>query len=234
MPFGLTNAPAALMDLMNRVFKPYLDSFVIVFIDDILVYSRSEEEHAEHLRLVLQTLGEKQLYAKCSKCEFWLEKVVFLSHVISAEGIYVDPKKVEAIIKWNSPSNVHEVYSFLGLAGYYRRFVKDFSIIASPLTKLLRKDVKFVWSQQCQNSFNALKDCLTSASVLTLPVAHLGYVVYSDASKNGLGCIWRHYLYGEKCLIHTDHKSLKYILIQKELNLRQRRWIELLKFMILL
>ncbi|XP_050233185.1 uncharacterized protein LOC126681675 [Mercurialis annua] len=178
MPFGLTNAPAAFMDLMNRVFKPYLDSFVIVFIDDILMYSRSEEEHAYRVYVLptcrtiaasltnckidkrsytcpnyailvdQKTLREKQLYAKFSKCEFWLEKVVFLGHVISAEGIYVDPKKVEAIINSNSPSNVHEVRSFLGLAGYYRRFVKDFSIIASQLTKLLRKDVKFMWSQQ--------------------------------------------------------------------------------------
>ena len=114
MPFGLTNAPAAFMDLMNRVFKPYLDTFVIVFIDDILVYSQSEEEHAEHLRIVLQTLRDKQLYAKFNKCEFWLEEVVFLGHVISAEGVYVDPKKIEAILSWKPPTSVHEVRSFLG------------------------------------------------------------------------------------------------------------------------
>ena len=182
MPFGLTNASAAFMDLMNRVFKSYLDTFVIVFIDDILVYSRSEEEHAEHLRIVLQTLRDNQLYAKFSKCEFWLEEVVFLGHVISAKGVYVDPKKIEAILSWNPPTSVHEVRSFLGLAGYYRRFVQNFSIIASPLTKLLRKNVKFVWNEECQDSFDELKACLTSASVLTLPVTGLEYVVYNDAS----------------------------------------------------
>ena len=154
MPFGLTNAPAAFMDLMNRVFKPYLDNFVIVFIDDIFVYSQSKEEHVEHLRIVLHTLRDKKLYAKFSKCEFWLEEVVFLGHVISAEGVYVDPKKIEAILNWKPPTNVHEVRSFLGLAGYYRRFVQNFSIIASPLTKLLRKNVKFAWNEECHDSFD--------------------------------------------------------------------------------
>ena len=126
MSFGLTNAPAAFMDLMNRVFKPFLDRFVIVFIDDILVYSRSEEEHAEHLRIVLQTLREHQLYAKFSKCELWLDSVAFLGHVVSREGIQVDPKKIEAVMDWQRPTTVTEVRSFLGLAGYYRRFVQDF------------------------------------------------------------------------------------------------------------
>ena len=267
MPFGLTNAPAAFMDLMQRILKHFLDQFVIIFIDDILVYSKSEEDHVKHLRQVLQTLRENKLYAKFSKCEFWLDRVVFLGHVISAEGVFVDPTKVEAIVKWEAPKNVHEVRSFLGLAGYYRRFVQNFSIIASPLTRLLRKKVPFVWSDECQRSFDTLKTCLTSAPVLTLPEEDCGFVVYSDASRSGLGCvlmqqgkviayasrqlrphelnypthdlelaavvfalkIWRHYLYGVTCQIFTDHKSLKYILSQKELNLRQRRWIELLK-----
>ena len=126
MPFGLTNAPAAFMDLMNRVFSPYLDKFVIVFIDDILVYSGSPEEHAEHLRAVLQILRECQLYAKFSKCQFWLDKVAFLGHVISEKGISVDPQKIEAIVNWKPPTNVYEVRSFLGLAGYYRKFVEGF------------------------------------------------------------------------------------------------------------
>jgi len=134
MSFGLTNAPAAFMDMMNRVFSSYLDRFVVVFIDDILVYSKTKEEHEQHLRLVLQTLREHQLYAKFSKCEFWLDRVVFLGHVISAEGVQVDPKKVEAVMDWPRPKTVTEIRSFLGLAGYYRRFVKDFSRIAAPLT----------------------------------------------------------------------------------------------------
>ena len=139
MPLGLTNAPAVFMDLMNRVFSPYLDKFVIVFIDDILVYSGNLEEHAEHLRRVLQILRERQLYATFSKCQFWLDKVAFLGHVISAEGISVDPQKIKAIVNWKPPMNVFEVRSFLGLAGYYRKFVEVFLKIATPLTNLLKK-----------------------------------------------------------------------------------------------
>ena len=131
MPFGLTNAPAAFMGLMNRVFCPYLDQFVVVFIDDILVYSKDAQEHEHHLRIVLQTMRENQLFAKLSKCDFWLKEVTYLSHIVSAEGIRVDPVKVEAIVDWHPPRNVTEVRSFLGLAGYYRRFVPGFSVIAS-------------------------------------------------------------------------------------------------------
>ncbi|KAK8609334.1 hypothetical protein V6N13_061783 [Hibiscus sabdariffa] len=267
MPFGLTNAPAAFMDMMNRVFRPFLDQFVVVFIDDILIYSRSEAEHVEHLRIVLQTLRDHRLYAKLSKCEFWLKKITFLGHVLSAEGIQVDPGKIEAIVSWKQPKNVSEIRSFLGLAGYYRRFVEGFSIIVSPLTKLLKKDVLFVWTEAQQASFEKLKEALTQAPVLVQPESGKDFAVYSDASHSGLGCVlmqegrviayasrqlrphelnypthdlelaavvfalkvWRHYLYGERCYIYTDHKNLKYLLTQKELNLRQRRWLELLK-----
>ncbi|KAA3466199.1 RNA-directed DNA polymerase-like protein [Gossypium australe] len=119
MPFGLTNAPAIFMDLINQIFRLYLDRFVVVFIDDILIYSRDESGHAEHLRIVLQTLRDKQLFAKFSKCEFWLQKVGFLGHIISAEGIQVDPSKIFTVIVWKPPRNVSEDKSFLGLAGYY-------------------------------------------------------------------------------------------------------------------
>ncbi|KAG8472702.1 hypothetical protein CXB51_034564 [Gossypium anomalum] len=185
MPFELTNAPAVFMDLMNRIFRQYLDRFVVVFIDDILVYSRDETEHAEHLRLVLRILRDKQLYAKFSKCEFWLREVSFLGHVVSASGIRVDPNKISAILNWKPPRNITEVRSFLGLAGYYRRFVKGFLMIATPMTKLLQKDVKFEWTEKCQKSFDQLKTYLTEAPILVQPESGKEFVIYSDASHLG-------------------------------------------------
>ena len=143
MPFGLTNAPAAFIDLMNRVFKDYLDQFVIVFINDILVYSHSMMEHAKHLRIVLNLLKDKELYAKFKKCEFWLEKVAFLGNVVLKDGISIDSSKLEAVSNWARPTTLIEVGSFLGLAGYYRKFVKGFLKITLPLTNLTRKNIKF-------------------------------------------------------------------------------------------
>ncbi|KAI3790633.1 hypothetical protein L2E82_03826 [Cichorium intybus] len=169
MPFGLTNAPAVFMDLMNRVCKPFLDRFVIVFIDDILAFSKSEAEHEVHLREVMRTLKNEQLYAKLSKCDFWLREVQVLGHVVSAEGIKVDPAKIEAVMKWEPPKTPTEVRSFLGLAGYYRRFIQDFSKIAVPLTQLTRKEVKFVWGEKQQEPFEILKKKLCEALVLSLP-----------------------------------------------------------------
>ncbi|KAL0400337.1 UNVERIFIED_CONTAM: Retrovirus-related Pol polyprotein from transposon.6 [Sesamum radiatum] len=154
MPFGLKNAPTAFMVLLNRTFQEYLDQFVIVFIDDILVYSKNKEEHEQHLRIVLQILKDKELYAKLSKCIFWVNQVVFLGHIICGDGVMPDPSKVKAIMEWRVPKNATEVRSFLGLTGYYRRFVEGFSIIADPLTKLLRNGVAFQWTEQCQQSFN--------------------------------------------------------------------------------
>ena len=265
MLFGLTNAPATFMDLMNHVFRHHVDQFVVVFIYDILVYSKDQENHNTHLRVVLETLRKEKLYAKLNKCEFWLNEVSFLGHIVSKEGIQVDPKKIEVVVEWKPPRNVIEVRSFLGLAGYYRRFVKGFSMTAALMTRLLQKNVKYEWSEKCQRSFDKLKAFLTEALVLTQPTCGKEYVIFSDVSLNGLGCvlmqegkvvayasrqlkpheknypthdlelaatvfalkIWRHYLYGEKCFIYIDHKSLKYLPSQRELNFRQRRWLNL-------
>lgn len=267
MPFGVTNAPVAFMDLMNHVFKSYLDEFVIVFIDDILIYSKDEAQHAVHLQAVLETLQNQKLYAKFKKCEFWLDSVVFLGHVIGREGISVDPQKIEAVVNWPSPTTVMEVLSFLGLVGYYRRFVQNFSKIAVPMTELTRKGEPYVWTEKREQSFQELKRRLTTTPILTLPDGVEDFAIYRDASRQGLGCvlmqrgkviayasrqlktheknypvhdlelaavifalkIWRHYLYGVSCEIFTDHKSLKYIFTQKEINRRQRRWLELIK-----
>jgi hypothetical protein len=144
MSFGLTNAPAHFMYLMNSIFMPELDMFIVVFIDDILVYSKNMEEHEEHLRIVLQRLREHQLYAKFSKCKFWIDEAPFLGHVISPEGITVDPGKVRDVLDWKPPTSVHQVQSFLGLASYYRRFIPNFSKIAKPITELLKKGTQYV------------------------------------------------------------------------------------------
>jgi hypothetical protein len=267
MPFRLTNASSVFMDLMNQVFHEYLDSFVVVFIDDILVYSANHVEHEEHLKTVMEKLREKKLFAKLKKCEFWLEEVSFLGHVVNKNGLAVDPARVKVVVEWERPTSVREIRSFLGLAGYYRRFIEGFSSLSGPLTALTNKNAPYVWSDECEASFQELKQRLVIAPVLTLPMESVGYVVYTDASKKGLGCvlmqqgrvvayasrqlkdheknypihdlelaavvyalkIWRHYLYGEECEIHTDHQSLKYIFTQRDLNMRQRRWLEVLK-----
>jgi len=189
MPFGVTNAPAIFMDYMNRIFHPFLDKFVVIFIDDILIYSKTLEEHEEHLRIVSQILREKKLYAKLSKCEFWLEKVKFLGHVISNKGVSVDPTKVEAVLQWEPPKTVTEIRSFLGLAGYYRRFIEGFSKIVMPLTQLTKKGQAFVWTKRCENSFQELKKRLTTSPVLALPDPTRHFVMFCDASKMGLGCV---------------------------------------------
>jgi hypothetical protein len=157
MYFGLTNAPAYFMNLMNKVFMEFLDKFIVVFIDDILVYSKSEKEHATHLKLVLETLREHQLYAKFSNCEFWLKEVGFLGHVLYAGGVSVDPKKIKSVMDWEAPTTQTEVRSFLGLAGYYRKFMEGFSSIARRMTQLLKKDKKFEWTPKCEESFQELK-----------------------------------------------------------------------------
>nr|CAH67761.1 H0124E07.8 [Oryza sativa] len=235
-------------------------------IDDLFDQLK-EEDHQHHLRLVLGKLREHQLYAKLSKCEFWLSEVKFLGHVISAKGVAVDPETVTAVTDWKQPKTVTQIRSFLGLAGYYRRFIENFSKIARPMTQLLKKEEKFVWSPQCEKAFQTLKEKLVSSPVLILPDTRKDFMVYCDASRQGLGCvlmqdshvvayasrqlrphegnypthdlelaavvhalkIWRHYLIGNRCEIYTDRKSLKYIFTQSDLNLRQRRWLELIK-----
>jgi hypothetical protein len=189
MPFGLTNAPAFFMNLMNKVFMEELDKFVVVFIDEILIYSKSQEDHDHHLQIVLERLRAHQLYAKLSKFEFWLEKIAFLRHILTAKGIEVDPSKIEAVSKWMQPSNVSEIQSFLRMAGYYRRFIKGFSSIAKPLTKLLKKENKFVWTPKCEESFQDTKKKLTTTPVLTLLDIHRSFVIFCDASRQGLGCV---------------------------------------------
>jgi hypothetical protein len=157
MSFGLTNAPAYFMYLMNMVFMEYLDKFIVVFIDGIHIFSKMEEEHKKHLRMVLDKLRSNQLYDKFSKSEFWLTKVSFLGHVISVGGISIDPSKVEDVLNWMPPMNALEIQSLIGLAGYYRRYIKDFSKIAKPMTRLLEKNKDFDWTEECQVSFEELK-----------------------------------------------------------------------------
>ncbi|GKA88412.1 putative reverse transcriptase domain-containing protein [Tanacetum coccineum] len=237
MSFGLTNAPAMFMDLMNRVCKPYLDKFVIVFIDDILIYSKDEEEHGKHLKIFLELLKKERLYAKFSKCDFWLDSVQFLGHVIDRSGVHVDPAKIESIKSWAAPTTPTKVRQILGLAGYYRRFIDRFSFISKPLTKLTHKNKKYEWGKEEEEAFQTLKKKLCSAPILALPEGTKDFMVHEENYTTHdleLGAVvfalrlWRHYLYGTKCVVFTDHKSLRYILNQKELNLRQQRWIELL------
>ncbi|GKD25713.1 putative reverse transcriptase domain-containing protein, partial [Tanacetum coccineum] len=233
MPFGLTNAHAVFMDLMNRVCKPYTDKFVIVFIDDILIYSCNKEEHTNYLRIILELLKKDKLYAKFSKCDFWIHIVQFLGHLIDSQGLHVDPAKIEAIEK--------------------------------SLTELTQKNKKYIWGKDQETAFQLLKQKLCEAAILALPEGNDDFVVYYDATHQGLGAvlmqrekviayasrqlkpneenytthdlklgvvfdlkIWRHYMYGTKCTVFTDHKSLQYVLDQKELKMRQIRWLELL------
>ncbi|GJZ21342.1 putative reverse transcriptase domain-containing protein [Tanacetum coccineum] len=189
MPYRLTNAPGIFMDLMNRVCKPYLDKFVIVFIDDILIYSKNKKEHEEHLKAILELLKKDELYAKFSKCEFWIPKIQFLGHMIDCQGIHVDPAKIESIKDWASPKTPTEIRQFLGLIGYYRRFIEGFSKIAKPMTKLTQKKVSFEWGDKQEAAFQTLKTKLCSAHILALPQGAENFIVYCDASHKGLSAV---------------------------------------------
>jgi hypothetical protein len=189
MSFGLTNALAHFMYLMNSVFMLELDKFVVVLIDDILVYSKNEDEHTKHLHIVLQRLRDHRLYAKLSKCDFWLREIKFLGHTISQDGVSVDLEKVQEVMDWKPPTTVRQIRSFLGLAGYYRRFIPDFSRIAKPMTELLKKEAKYEWSQKCEYAFHTLRKHLSTAPVLAQPDNTKSFEVYCDASGTGLGCV---------------------------------------------
>src|SRR6266498_5625807 len=171
------------------MFMEELDVLVVIFIDDILIYSKLEEEHAEHIRIVLRRLREHRLYAKFSKCEYWLSEMAFLGHVLNKDGVAVDLNKVKEVLDWMPPKSVSEIRSFLGLAGYYRRFIENFSKIAKTMTELLKQGVKFEWSDDCERAFQTLKTRLTTAPVLAQPDIHKDFDVYCDASRIGLGCV---------------------------------------------
>nr|GEW41143.1 putative reverse transcriptase domain-containing protein [Tanacetum cinerariifolium] len=216
MPFGLTNAPAVFMDLMNRVWKPYLDKFVIVFIDDILIYSKNKEEHEEHLKTILELLKREQLYAKFSKCDFWLKSLQFLGHVIDSEGVHVDPAKIAAIKNWATPTTPTDKLRcapILALPEGSEDFVVycDASLKGFGAVLMQREKVIAYASRQLR----------THKENYTTHDLELRAVVFVLR-------LWRHYLYGTKCMVYTDHNSLQYILDKKELNMRQRRWIKLL------
>jgi hypothetical protein len=189
MSFGLMNVPTHFMYLMNSVFMLELDKFIVVLIDDILIYSRSMKEHEVYLQIVLQQLRDHQLYAKFNKCEFWIKEVPFLDHVVSPEGITVDPNEVKEVLEWKPPTTVSEVRSFLGLAGYYRRFIPNFSKIAKPITELLKKGNKYLWSEACDEAFKHPKRLLTTSPMLAQPDTTKPFDVYYDASATSLGSV---------------------------------------------
>ena len=251
---------------MSDIFREHLDEFVLVFFDDILVYSKDPEQHEQHVRRVLELLRQHQLYAKKSKCTFCTEKVEYLGFIISKDGVTTDPAKVEAVKNWPSPKSVTEVRGFLGLTGWYRIFIQAYARIASPITSTLKKNKLFLWTLAAKEAFNLLKEALISDPILALPDFSKPFLVTTDASGQAIGGVlsqegrpiayesrklrthelnypthdlellavvhalklWRHYLLGKSFTIKTYHKSLKWIFTQPELNMGQRRWLELL------
>jgi hypothetical protein len=186
MPFGLTNAPSTFMRIMNQILRPFIDKFVVVYFDDILIFSQSLEEHVGHLQHVLQTLRFESFIINFKKCSFVQHSVVFLGFIVSAKGIAADPEKVRAILDWPPPNNIHEVQSFHGLASFYRRFVKGFSSIMAPITECTKKG-SFLWINAAQQAFDKVKKILTKAPILRLPNFEVPFEVACDASHTGIG-----------------------------------------------
>ena len=189
LSFGLCNAPATFQTLMNDLLRPFLHSFAIVMLDDVLVYSRTEEEHEQHLRQVLQVLKDNEMYANMSKCEFFTRDVIFLGHRITPDGIHTDPQKVQAVEKWPTPQSERDVRRFLGFVNYYRRFIPDSAEMGLPLTKLLKKDVPFTWGDDQDGAFQQLRQALITAPVLAQPDPQAGFIVTTDASKHAIGAV---------------------------------------------
>nr|GEU70627.1 reverse transcriptase domain-containing protein [Tanacetum cinerariifolium] len=234
-PFGLTNEPAVFMDLMNRLCKPYMDKFVIVFINDILIYSRNKEEHANHLRIILELLKKEKLCAKFSKCDFWISIIQVLGHLIDSEGLHVYHAKIEAVKNWASPTTPIEIRQFLVLVDYYRRFIKDFSKIAKCLTELTQKNKKYICGEDQETTFQLLKQKLYETLILALPEGNDNFVIYYDASHQGLRAVL---MQREKVIAYASRQLKPHeenytthdleLGAVKELNMRKRRWLELL------
>ncbi|XP_017425527.2 transposon Ty3-G Gag-Pol polyprotein [Vigna angularis] len=262
MPFGLTNAPTTFQSTMNHLFKPYLRKFVLVFFDDILVYSRTWEEHLEHVGKVLSTLRRDQWVANRRKCEFGQTQVKYLGHIISHKGVEMDDEKIKAVVDWERPKSVKSVRGFLGLSGYYRRFIRDYGKIARPLTDLLKKG-GFTWNEKAEEAWQTLKTVVTTAPVLSLPNFQQPFHIKCDASGKGVGAVlmqgkkpiaffskalsegalsksiyekelmalvlaiqhWRPYLLGQRFIVHTDQRSLRYLLEQRITTHNQQNWI---------
>jgi hypothetical protein len=188
MPFGLCNAPATFQQLMNTIFSPYIRKFVLVFFDDVLVYSKNKEEHLQHLQIVLQVFREHKLKAKLAKCNFEQPQVEYLGHIISGHGVATDPSKIQDIINWKIPQTVKQLRGFLGLAGYYRRFIPHYALICQPLHQALKKN-SFFWEAEQQAAFDRLKQVMSQPPLLALPNFTLPFVLETDACDTGLGAL---------------------------------------------